>query len=62
MLPALKKDGYEEGQAVAALFEIGGEWSVFSATGNADGTVALTLDSDTLLAIQESGAMMVLAI
>ncbi|MBQ3761982.1 MAG: hypothetical protein II875_08230 [Clostridia bacterium] len=53
---------YEEGQAVVALFEIGGEWSVFSATGNADGNVALTLDSDTLLAIQESGAMMVLAI
>ena len=52
----------EEGQTVAVLIGVNGEWSAFEGTGNADGEIEFTLGADVAKAASEAGnALMAIA-
>ena len=48
----------EEGQAVAVMLCVNGEWTAFEGVGNADGSIDFTLSADVAKAASEAGSAM----
>ena len=50
---------FEDGQKVAVLVNVDGEWAALEGTGNADSGVDFTLDAETAKALSEAGETLV---